>query len=131
MLWADEPAYYDPPGRSFLTYTPAIRWDLFLPSGRMSLVAHFTAAHSQLIQLRAAFLLAAKLQRILILPPLACGLDRFWAPHNGTISGSVTPLPIFPCPADHILDLENGINKVLHLRVEKIFTYSCGATTRK
>jgi hypothetical protein len=56
-------------------------------------------------------LLAARLGRILILPPLACGLDRFWAPHNGTIPGSATPLPIFPCPADHILDLENGIHK--------------------
>jgi hypothetical protein len=46
------------------------------------------------------------------LPPLACGLDRFWAPHNGTIPGSATPLPIFPCPADHVLDLEHGIHKL-------------------
>eukprot|EP00967_Tisochrysis_lutea_P022114 scaffold25193_cov29-Tisochrysis_lutea.AAC.7 len=77
----------------------------------MDLSSHFLAVHLQLVQLRAAFLLAAKLKRILILPPIACGLDRFWAPHNGTIPGSATPLPVFPCPADHVLDLENGIDK--------------------
>lgn len=155
-LWLDEPAYYDPPGKSFLTYAPAIRHDLFRASGQMDVATHFHAVHLQLVQvpreshrpfslapsyillayqhltppspscqparnltpsappscqLRAALLLAARLGRILILPPLACGLDRFWAPHNGTIPGSATPLPIFPCPADHVLDLENGIHK--------------------
>ena len=58
-------------------------------------------------QVRAALLLARRLQRILILPKLVCGLDRFWAPHNGTIPGSDTMLPIDPCPADHVLDLEH------------------------
>ena len=59
-----------------------------------------------LLQVRAAFLLAERLGRLLVLPKLVCGLDRFWAPHNGTIPGSDTSLPIDPCPADHVLDLE-------------------------
>ena len=59
-----------------------------------------------LLQVRAAFLLAERLGRLLVLPKLVCGLDRFWAPHNGTIPGSDTTLPIDPCPADHVLDLE-------------------------
>ena len=58
-------------------------------------------------QIRAALLLAEKLKRVLVLPPIVCGLDRFWAPHNGTIPGSRTLLPIDPCPADHVLDLEH------------------------
>ena len=69
-----------------------------------------TAPHAapapHLLQVRAAFLLAERLGRLLVLPKLVCGLDRFWAPHNGTIPGSDTTLPIDPCPADHVLDLE-------------------------
>ena len=70
---------------------------------------HASAHHGALLspQVRAALLLARRLQRILILPKLVCGLDRFWAPHNGTIPGSDTMLPIDPCPADHVLDLEH------------------------
>mmetsp|Transcript_32563 Transcript_32563/g.95799 ORF Transcript_32563/g.95799 Transcript_32563/m.95799 type:complete len:195 (+) Transcript_32563:1-585(+) len=62
--------------------------------------------NAQIVELRAAFLLAARLDRLLVLPRIVCGLDRFWAPHNGTIPGSDTPLPIEPCPVDHLLDLE-------------------------
>lgn len=43
----------------------------------------------------------------MILPELWCGLDRYWAPHGGTLPGSEFKLP-FVCPADHILDLEGG-----------------------
>ena len=72
--------------------------------------ARGTAPHcctsTALLQVRAAFLLAERLGRLLVLPKLVCGLDSFWAPHNGTISGSDTTLPIDPCPADHVLDLE-------------------------
>lgn len=52
-------------------------------------------------------MLATILGRAVILPELWCGLDRYWAPHAGTIPGSNFSLP-FVCPADHILDLENG-----------------------
>lgn len=58
-------------------------------------------------QMRHALMLATILGRAVILPELWCGLDRYWAPHAGTIPGSNFSLP-FVCPADHILDLENG-----------------------
>lgn len=48
------------------------------------------------------------LNRTLILPPLWCGLDRYWAPHAGTLPGSTFKLP-FLCPADHVLDLESEL----------------------
>jgi hypothetical protein len=51
--------------------------------------------------------LATVLGRTLILPPLWCGLDRYWAPHAGTIPGAGTTLP-FQCPADHVLRLEGA-----------------------
>ena len=51
-------------------------------------------------------LLRQALGRILILPRLVCGLDRWWAPHAGIIPGSATRLPLLECPADHVIDLE-------------------------
>ena len=106
MLWEDEPSYFTPP-KNLLTYTPVVRRELIKKSGVMDVESHFTLVHHQLTQLRAAMVLARKLDRLLILPELVCGLDRFWAPHNGTIPGSDTQLPIDPCPADHVVDLEN------------------------
>ena len=105
MLWEDEPEYYAPK-ENLLSYTPVVRRELIKPSGKMDVKSHFELVHSQLVQLRAAFILARKLKRLLILPELVCGLDRFWAPHNGTIPGSDTMLPVDPCPADHVVDLE-------------------------
>ena len=43
--------------------------------------------------------------RAVILPKMMCGMDRWWAPHDGTIPGSGLELP-YLCPADHVLDLE-------------------------
>lgn len=63
-------------------------------------------------QLRQAFALATILSRAVILPEVWCGLDRYWAPHAGTLPGSKFKLP-FICPADHILDLENGLARTL------------------
>lgn len=40
------------------------------------------------------------------MPQLWCGHDRWWAPHAGRIPGAVFDLP-FPCPLDHVFDLEN------------------------
>ena len=105
MLWSDPPSYYDPP-RGLIKYAPRVRRELIKPGGKMDVRSHFALVNHQLVQLRAAFLLAKRLNRLLILPTLVCGLDRFWAPHNGTIPGSDTVLPIDPCPADHIIDLE-------------------------
>ena len=106
MLWEDEPDYYAT-SRGFVTYAPRIRRELIRPSGVMDVASHFEMMNAQMSELRAAFLLASRLNRILVLPKLVCGLDRFWAPHNGTIPGSDTRLPIEPCPIDHLLDLEH------------------------
>lgn len=56
-------------------------------------------------QVRSALIIAAKLNRTLIMPQLWCGADRYWAPHDGHIPPTDFPLP-FPCPMDHIFDLE-------------------------
>ncbi|KAL1518775.1 hypothetical protein AB1Y20_003059 [Prymnesium parvum] len=106
MLWEDGPEYFAPQ-RGLVTYTPRVDRRLLRPAGQMGIAAHFEVMNAQLRELRAAFLLAARLDRLLVLPPLVCGLDRFWAPHNGTIPGSDTTLPIEPCPIDHLLDLEH------------------------
>ena len=55
---------------------------------RMSVPQHFALVHHQLAQIRDALALAQSLGRILVLPRLVCGLDRWWAPHAGIIPGS-------------------------------------------
>ena len=57
------------------------------------------------VQIRNAMAVASSLGRTLVMPQLWCGMDRWWAPHDGNIPGSSLALP-FPCPMDHILDLE-------------------------
>jgi len=105
QMWEDPPEYFAPQ-KGLLAFAPKVRRELIRPSGTMDVASHFQLVHEQLVQVRAAFLLAERLGRLLVLPKLVCGLDRFWAPHNGTIPGSDTSLPIDPCPADHVLDLE-------------------------
>lgn len=56
-------------------------------------------------QLRHAWAIAGALNRTLIIPELYCGLDRYWAAHDGIIPGSKFGVP-FICPLDHVLDLE-------------------------
>ena len=73
---------------------------------RGSVEQHFALVHHQLSQIRNGFALAKALNRILILPRLVCGLDRWWAPHSGIIPGSAARLPLLECPADHVIDLE-------------------------
>jgi hypothetical protein len=70
-----------------------------------------------MLQLRHALALATILGRTLILPRLWCGLDRYWAPHAGTIPGARTTLP-FACPADHVLRLEGELTAIPHHRVK-------------
>lgn len=57
------------------------------------------------VQLRHAWAIAGALNRTLIIPELYCGLDRYWAAHDGVIPGSKFGVP-FICPLDHVLDLE-------------------------
>ncbi len=56
-------------------------------------------------QVRTAMAIASSLNRTLVMPQLWCGMDRWWAPHDGNIPGSSLQLP-FQCPMDHIFDLE-------------------------
>jgi len=116
MMWEDDPEYYS--GPNFLRYTADIPYSLVYPKGkpdkygnvpfgdRMSVEQHFKLVNHQLVQIRNALALAQALGRILILPRLVCGLDRWWAPHMGIIPGSATKLPLLECPADHVIDLE-------------------------
>ena len=116
MMWEDSPEYYS---ADFLTFEPDVPYELVYPRGgnvredgtqefsyRMSVAQHFKLVHHQLSQIRNAFAVAAKLKRVLILPRLVCGLDRWWAPHSGIIPGSAARLPLLECPADHVIDLE-------------------------
>ena len=72
----------------------------------MSVAQHFELVHHQLAQIRDALALAQALGRILILPRLICGLDRYWAPHKGIIPGSATQVtrrqtPLYLSRASH------------------------------
>ena len=71
QLWLDEPEYYQPQG-GVLAYKPTVRRELAKPScdpkppkgtACMDVESHFTLVHAQLVQIRAAFLLAARLGR--------------------------------------------------------------------
>ena len=117
MVWEDEPDYYA--AENFLVYEPDIPFKLTYPNGgkvgadgtqefdkRGSVEDHFKLVHHQLSQIRNGFALAKQLGRILVLPRLVCGLDRWWAPHSGIIPGSAARLPLLECPADHVIDLE-------------------------
>ena len=59
----------------------------------------------QLAQINEALAIAKKLDRILIIPPILCGIDRVWFPHYGRFPGSHLRLP-FICPQDHVINLE-------------------------
>jgi len=119
MMWEDEPEYYTGGSQGFLVYNPDLPYKLVYPNGgkvesdgtqkfdkRGSVEQHFALVHHQLSQIRNGFALAKALNRILILPRLVCGLDRWWAPHSGIIPGSAARLPLLECPADHVIDLE-------------------------
>ena len=69
--------------------------------------AHARLVEFQLAQLRAAAAVAATLGRVVIAPPILCGLDRAWFPHFGRFPGSQFSLP-FVCPLDHVLAVERS-----------------------
>lgn len=94
---------------------------------------HFELVNHQLLYVRAGIALAQLTGRILILPPIWCELDKYWAPlHNGAwllvlmllVLGPPPPVTLphltagnipgskfrkpFICPMDHVLDIEGG-----------------------
>jgi len=108
MVWQDPPVYYDPPG-GLLAIDLEPPEELLRPSGRepRSVEAHFELVNWQLARIRSGLVLAELTGRVLIMPKLWCGYDRWWAPHHGRIPGSSMPLPI-RCPLDHVFNLEGS-----------------------
>jgi hypothetical protein len=114
MMWEDDAAYFS--GVDLLVFEPDVPYDLVYTHGgkvdgdgtqpfdkRTSVEDHFKLVHHQLTQIRNGFALAKELGRVLVLPRLICGLDRWWAPHSGIIPGSAAKLPLLECPADHVI----------------------------
>ncbi|KAG2496814.1 hypothetical protein HYH03_005220 [Edaphochlamys debaryana] len=115
MLFDDPPEYYDHP-------VGFVEIDMDIPQALLDAAAkpvtgpmtgdklgdHFALVHHQLFRLRAAIAVALILKRVIVLPPIWCQLDKYWAPlYDGNIPGSHWKKP-FICPADHVLDLEGG-----------------------
>ena len=80
LVWADPPEYYDPPG-GLLVYDADVPENLL--KNATSVEGHFNLVNHQLLQVRSALALAQKLGRVLVMPKLYCGFDRWWAPHEG------------------------------------------------
>ena len=80
MLWeeADE-GYYAPAG-GVLAYDADVPDRLLRPKGGMTAKGHIELMLHQLRQLRVALALSYALGRVLVLPQLACGFDKYWAP---------------------------------------------------
>ncbi|PNW80858.1 hypothetical protein CHLRE_07g332500v5 [Chlamydomonas reinhardtii] len=115
MLFEDPPEYYNHEN-GFVTIDMDIPQALLDAAakpvvGSMSadkLYDHFALVHHQLLRLRSAIGVALTLGRVIVLPPIWCQLDKYWAPlYDGNIPGSHWKKP-FICPADHVLDLEGG-----------------------
>ncbi|XP_058191570.1 arabinosyltransferase XEG113 [Rhododendron vialii] len=102
MVFYDPPEYYDSPG-GFLTFKPSIPKSLLL-DGEHNVASHFSLVNYQIKQIRTALAIASLLNRILVMPPLWCRLDRLWFGHPGVLAGSMTRQP-FLCPLDHVFEV--------------------------
>jgi len=115
MFFEDPPSYYDHP-KGFINLKMNLPPELLANAsgqhikGKMTakmLYSHFNLVQHQLVQIRAGIALATLTGRVLILPPIWCELDKYWAPlDDGNIPGSHFKKP-FICPMDHIFDIEN------------------------
>ena len=111
LLWKDEESYFDHPV-GFISAHHKISERLLdaVKEGERnfdleSTLPHFALVNQQLVTIRTLFALGTALGRAMVMPKLYCGMDRWWAPHDGTIPGSELELP-FVCPLDHVIDLE-------------------------
>ncbi|XP_021595604.1 arabinosyltransferase XEG113 isoform X3 [Manihot esculenta] len=102
MAFYDPPDYYDASG-GFLSFKPSIPKSLLL-EGEHSLESHFSLINHQIKQIRTALAIASLLNRVLIMPPLWCRLDRLWFPHPGVLKETMTRQP-FICPLDHVFEV--------------------------
>lgn len=93
LLWSDQPDYFE--GR-FLYYDPKIDQEALrravptrAPLMTPDAVPHIQIVHQQVREIRSMYQIAQITGRILILPPIYCALDRWWAPHDGTLSRNI------------------------------------------
>ena len=92
---------------SVLRYTPVVPSEVLRPAGGMTAKGHVELMSHQLRAIRAALALAYSLGRMLVLPPIWCGYDKYWAPLSeaGVIPGAHSwVLPIGNCPLDHLFN---------------------------
>ncbi|KAK3279241.1 hypothetical protein CYMTET_12861 [Cymbomonas tetramitiformis] len=122
-LWLGDPAAYFSHSGGYLTYTPHIPADTDLDKfarrgypvpehtlSKLQPYSRLVTLHQQLVnfqlqQLRDALALAWALGRVLIVPPMLCGLDRVTGPQAGRWPGSLLKLP-YVCPLDSVLNLQ-------------------------
>lgn len=121
-LFVDPPEYYSANDR-YISFDLDVSEKLLIESvpgdvkGQMTSLAevagHFSLINHQLTQVRNALAVASILNRTLIMPPLHCGIDKYWAPlEGGRAPGTQFPLP-FQCPMDHVFELEGAWTKSL------------------
>ena len=113
LLWEDEDSYFQHPkgfisahhkiSERLLDAVRNVEWN----SDLESTLPHFNLVHQQMTIIRTLFALGTVLERAMIMPKVYCGMDRWWAPHDGNIPGAQGPGVPFNCPLDHILDLEH------------------------
>ncbi|MEW5317003.1 MAG: hypothetical protein WDW38_008337 [Sanguina aurantia] len=90
LLWEDPPEYFDH-HKGFITYTNTIPEALLLKAAeplsgevtRDMLDSHFALVNHQLLSVRAAMAVATLTGRVLIMPAIACQLDKYWGPLSG------------------------------------------------
>lgn len=125
-LWLlDEPSSHWRGRFLHLTSAPArqhapMRSELLLPE--VMDAEHCVKSHLKLSMLQRqwlmdGFLLAKALDRILVLPPLWCMLDRFWTILNHCLIGSQVEMPQpFVCPLDHSYNIPAMVSAGLEWR---------------
>lgn len=94
LLWHDPPSYFDHDA-GFIGFNFDLPAEVVSGSTPLTWViddinntlGHFQAVNLQLGQLRSAFGFAQVLGRAVAIPELTCGMDRFWAPHEGELRG--------------------------------------------
>ncbi|KAF5842793.1 hypothetical protein DUNSADRAFT_5165 [Dunaliella salina] len=116
MLWEDPPSYFDHP-KGFINLRVDIPHELLANASGQNLKytltatqtdSHFNLVNHQLLHIRAGVALAQLTGRVLIMPPIWCELDKYWATlEYGSIPGSIFKRP-FICPMDHVFEIENG-----------------------
>lgn len=119
LLWDDPPEYFDD-SKGFVYLKIDVPKKMLDKAkgvqGEMTadkLVNHFELVHYQLQRLRTALAIATMTGRVIIMPPIWCEIDKYWAPlHDGNIPGSKFIKP-FICPMDHIFDIEGWWNRPL------------------